>query len=80
MRAIVCMKQVVDPLIPATDLVLDQQGTKVRQAVLGPPVINGFDEQALEAAFASERKSESSNRGPVAGRRFDTDVMKRSWP
>ena len=51
MRAVVCMKQVVDPLIPATDLVLDQQGKKIRQAVPGPPVINGFDEQALEAAL-----------------------------
>ncbi len=79
MRAVVCMKQVVDPLIPATELLLDQDGKKIRQAVAGPPVINGFDEQALEAAL---RLRESLGGldivGLSVGDSFNTDVMKRS--
>ncbi len=51
MRAVVCLKQVVDPLTPATDLALDRQARKMKPAVAGPPVINGYDEQALEAAL-----------------------------
>lgn len=51
MRAVVCLKQVIDPLTPATSLVLDAQGKKIRAGVAAPPVINGFDEQGIEAAL-----------------------------
>ena len=79
MRAVVCMKQVVDPLIPATELLLDQDGKKIRQAVAGPPVINGFDEQALEAALRlRESLGELDIVGLSVGDSFNTDVMKRS--
>jgi electron transfer flavoprotein beta subunit len=79
MRAVVCLKQVVDPLTPATDLTLDCQAKKVRQAVAGPPVINGYDEQALEAALRlKERLGEMEIVGLSLGERFNTDVMKRA--
>ena len=79
MRVVVCMKQVVDPLTPATDLTLDQAATKIRQAVPGPPVINGYDEQALEAALRlKESQGDLEVVGLSLGDKFDNDVMKRS--
>lgn len=79
MRVVVCLKQVVDPLTPATDLTLDRQAKCIRQAVAGPPVINGYDEQALEAAL---RLKEGMGHLEIValslGERFNTDVMKRS--
>lgn len=79
MRVVVCLKQVVDPLTPATDLALDQAATKIRQAVPGPPVINGYDEQALEAALRlRESLGDLEIVGLSLGEKFDTDVMKRS--
>jgi len=78
-RAVVCLKQVVDPLTPATDLALDPRQKKIRQAVAGPPVINGYDEQALEAAL---RLRESLGQMEIVclslGERFHLDVMKRA--
>lgn len=79
MRAIVCLKQVIDPLTPATDLALDRQAKKIRQAVPGPPVINGYDEQALEAALRlRESLGELTIVAVSLGERFNVDVMKRS--
>lgn len=79
MRAVVCLKQVVDPLTPATDLALDREAMKMKPAVPGPPVINGYDEQALEAAL---RLRESLGQLEIValslGERFTLDVMKRS--
>lgn len=51
MRVVVCLKQVIDPLTPASTLALDQNEKKIRVGVSAPPVINGFDEQGLEAAL-----------------------------
>lgn len=79
MRALVCLKQVVDPLTPATDLVLDRQAKTIRQAVAGPPVINGYDEQALEAALRLKQKLGQLEIIALSlGARFNADVMKRS--
>lgn len=79
MRVVVCLKQVVDPLIPATDLTLDRDAIKIRQAVPGPPVINGYDEQALEAALRlKESVGDVEIVGLSLGDKFNTDVMKRS--
>jgi electron transfer flavoprotein beta subunit len=79
MRAVCCLKQVVDPLTPATDLALDRESMKMKPAVPGPPVINGYDEQALEAAL---RLRESLGQLEIValslGDRFTLNVMKRS--
>lgn len=79
MRAIVCLKQVIDPLTPASSLVLDQKDKKIRVGANSPPVINGFDEQGLEAAL---RLRESIKDLEIvclaAGERFNNDVMKRA--
>ncbi len=79
MRAVVCLKQVVDPLTPATDLTLDAEAKTVRQAVAGPPVINGYDEQALEAALRlKEERGQLEIIALSLGENFNTDVMKRA--
>lgn len=79
MRAIVCLKQVIDPLTPASALVLDAQDRKIRAGANSPPVINGFDEQGLEAAL---RLREALGGLEIiclaAGERFSNDVMKRA--
>jgi electron transfer flavoprotein beta subunit len=79
MRAVVCLKQVVDPLTPATDLALDRQACKIRPAAVSPPVVNGYDEQALEAALRlREALGQLEIVALSAGDRFNLDVMKRS--
>lgn len=79
MRIVVCLKQVIDPLTPASTLVLDKEEKRVRVGTSAPPVINGFDEQALEAALRlREAVKEVEIICVAAGDRFNTDVMKRS--
>jgi electron transfer flavoprotein beta subunit len=79
MRVIVCLKQVIDPLTPASALVLDTKDKKIRAGANSPPVINGFDEQGLEAAL----RLRDGNKDVeivclAAGERFHNDVMKRA--
>ncbi|NTU85745.1 MAG: electron transfer flavoprotein subunit beta/FixA family protein, partial [Chloroflexales bacterium] len=83
MRIVVCLKQVVDPLIPVGDLRVDLERMKLRDKLGSPPVINGYDEQALEAALRLKESWPSAS-GPcevlalAAGEQFDLDVMKRA--
>lgn len=80
MRAIVCLKQVIDPLTPVTSLVLDTKEVKIRAGAASPPVINGFDEQGLEAALRlRETVPDLEIVCVAAGDRFNNDVMKRSF-
>jgi electron transfer flavoprotein beta subunit len=80
MRAIVCLKQVVDPLTPAASLVLDAKEMKIRVGASSPPVINGFDEQGLEAALRlREAIPDLEIVCLAAGERFNNDVMKRAF-
>jgi len=50
LRIIVCIKQVPDPEGPADAFKIDSEAKKVIPVGI-PPVINPFDENALEAAF-----------------------------
>ena len=51
MDMIVCVKQVPDPEIPPSKFRIDPQANKVIPPEGIPPVINPFDEQAVEAAL-----------------------------
>lgn len=51
MNIIVCIKQIQDPEIPASKFRLDADGTKVIPPEGIPPVINPYDEQAVELAI-----------------------------
>ena len=79
MRVVVCLKQVIDPLTPASSLVLDAREKKICVSANSPPVINGFDEQGLEAAL---RLREAIGKVEIVclavSDRFNNDVMKRA--
>ncbi len=51
MNIIVCVKQIPDPEIPASKFRLDEEGKKVIPPEGIPPVINPYDEQAVELAL-----------------------------
>ncbi len=51
MNIIVCVKQIPDPEIPASKFRLDAEGKKVVPPEGIPPVINPYDEQAVELAL-----------------------------
>jgi len=48
---LVCIKQVQDPDIPPRDFKVDEEKLAVIPPANVPPVINGFDENAIEAAI-----------------------------
>ena len=51
MHIIVCVKQILDPEIPPVRFNIDPEKMKVIPPDGVPPVINPFDEQAMEAAL-----------------------------
>jgi electron transfer flavoprotein beta subunit len=51
LKIIVCAKVVTDPEAPASTFKLDPAGSRVMPAAGVPPVINPYDENALEAAL-----------------------------
>ncbi len=56
MNIIVCVKQIPDPEIPASKFRLDAEGKKVVPPEGIPPVINPYDEQAVELALKLKDK------------------------
>ena len=51
LNIVVCAKQVIDPEMPASAFKVDADSKRVAPATGIPPVINGFDENAVEAAL-----------------------------
>jgi len=51
MNIIVCVKQVADPNIPPSEIQLDPDGKRIVSPFGVPPVINGYDANALEEAL-----------------------------
>jgi electron transfer flavoprotein beta subunit len=51
LKIIVCVKVVVDPEAPASTFKLDPEGQRALPAAGVPPVLNPYDENALEAAL-----------------------------
>ncbi|MBM4422267.1 MAG: electron transfer flavoprotein subunit beta/FixA family protein [Chloroflexi bacterium] len=81
MRIIVCIKQVFDPLTPVNALTIDSDRKKILGSAYTPPVINGYDEQALEAALRIKENWPGGECEIVAlslGERFKLDVMKKA--
>jgi electron transfer flavoprotein beta subunit len=56
MNIIVCVKQIPDPEIPATKFKLDAEGKNIVTPEGIPPVINPYDEQAVEVALKIKEK------------------------
>jgi electron transfer flavoprotein beta subunit len=58
LQIVVCAKQIPDPEGPADAFQVDPEGKKVIPVGI-PPVINPFDENALEAALQIKKESDS---------------------
>ena len=56
MNIVVTIKQVEDPIIPPTHMVLDASGKRVVSASGAPQVMNGYDANALEVALRLKEK------------------------
>ncbi|MSQ41132.1 MAG: electron transfer flavoprotein beta subunit/FixA family protein [Dehalococcoidia bacterium] len=75
---IVCAKQVMDPETPVSAFKVDREAKRVVPATGIPPVVNGFDENAVEAAL---RLKEKAGGGKITilslGKSFVNDVIKK---
>jgi len=75
---IVCAKQVIDPETPVSAFKVDREAKRVVPAAGVPPVVNGFDENAMEAAL---RLKEKAGGGKITvlsvGKSFVNDVIKK---
>ena len=74
---IVCVKQVMDPETPASAFKIDPGAPRVLPAAGIPPVLNGFDENAVEAALRIKETSGGTITVLSVGSGFVTDVVKK---
>ena len=73
----VLAKQVVDPEMPAGAFQIDPTAKVVSTPANIPPVVNGFDENAVEAALQIKDGQEATITVISAGTSFAMDVMKK---
>lgn len=74
---IVTAKQVIDPETPASALKVDAQGKRMETPPNVPPVINGFDENAVEAALRLKDAQGGKVTVISVGKSFVLDVIKK---
>lgn len=75
---IVCVKQVMDPETPASAFNIDSDANRVVPAPGIPPVVNGFDENAVEAALRLKDNGDAAKITVISmGSGFVMDVMKK---
>ena len=74
---IVCVKQVLDPEMPASAFQVDAASKRVKETPGIPPVINGFDENAVEAALRIKEEVGGSITILSVGREFVMEVLKK---
>jgi electron transfer flavoprotein beta subunit len=79
LRAVVCIKQVIDPLIPPASLQVVPEGPDLEVKEGSQPVPNGFDLQALEAALRiRDDRGDLEIIAVVSGADLHDDVLKRT--
>ncbi len=74
---IVCVKQVMDPEMPASAFRIDPDAKRAADAPGIPPVINGFDENAVEAALRIKDEVGGTITVLSVGGGHAMDVMKK---
>ena len=74
---IVCVKQVIDPETPASAFRIDKDSNRVVPAAGIPPIVNGFDENAVEAALRIKDTCGANITVVSVGNDFVMDVMKK---
>ena len=77
LNIVVCAKQVVDPETPASAFRIDEDSNRVVPAAGIPPVVNGFDENAVEAALQLKESVGANVTVVSVGSGFVMDVMKK---
>ena len=78
MRIIVCMKQVPDPSASSSGTTVDTEAKRVILPQGTPPVINPYDENALEAALMIKDAQGAKITVISAGRNLAKPVLRRS--
>ncbi len=73
----VLAKQVVDPDMPPSAFKIDEELKQVTTPSTIPPVVNGFDENAVEAALILKDALQASVTVISSGTQFALDVMKK---
>jgi len=77
MNIIVCVKQVPDPQMPMASFKIDPATNKLVPAPGIPPVINGYDEQAVEAALRLKEANGGKITALSLGKELVSDVIKK---
>ena len=77
LNIVVLAKQVIDPEIPMSAFQVDRDNRRVVTPGNIPPVVNGFDENAVEAALQIKDSQESTVTVLSMGTTFSMDVMKK---
>ena len=75
---IVTAKQVLDPETPASALRINQETHRMEAPANIPPVVNGFDENAVEAAIQLREKADGKVTVLSVGTQFAMDVIKKT--
>lgn len=74
-RMIVCAKQVLDPETPLSAFKIDREAKRAIPPASADPVVNGFDEIAMEAALKIKESVGGAITVISVGRSFVTDVI-----
>jgi len=77
LQIIVTAKQVIDPEIPKSAFKIDATNKRVAVPSSFPPVVNGFDEHAVEAALRIKDTQEAKVTVLAVGKTFSIDVMRK---
>jgi electron transfer flavoprotein beta subunit len=76
-RMLVCAKQLIDPETPSTVFKIDRDAKRAVPPPGADPVINGFDEMAVEAALQIREAHGGKITVISMGRSFVMDVIKK---
>jgi electron transfer flavoprotein beta subunit len=77
LHIIVTAKQVIDPEIPKSAFKIDATSMRVLIPSSFPPVVNGFDEHAVEAALRIKDSQEAKVTVLAVGKTFSIDIMRK---
>jgi len=77
LHVIVTAKQVIDPDMPLPAMRLDEDARRVETPATLSPVVNGFDEVAVEAALRLKDNHEAKVTVLSVGGQFNLDIIKK---
>ena len=77
LNIVVLAKQVIDPDMPMSAFQVDREQKRVATPSNIPPVVNGFDENAVEAALRIKEAQGASITVLSMGKSFSLDVIKK---